>query len=78
MGVTFVVNGTEVHVDASLFATIEDALREALDISGNLGRPIEDWELRYEDGNRVVVGIEIAELVSQPVYATLVLGWGGQ
>lgn len=45
-----VVNGDEVKVKAKPDETLGEVAAKALEKSENVGQPIENWELRNEDG----------------------------
>lgn len=74
--VHFVINGVEVQVDVASFSSVAFALHSALDLSANLSRPVEDWELRYETGE-LVEAETIKDLRDETIYVTLKLGCGG-
>ncbi|MBD9507922.1 DUF2604 domain-containing protein [Ensifer sp. ENS07] len=50
ISLTFVVNGEPVSVEANVNAPLQTAIAKALEVSGNVGQPAENWELKNEDG----------------------------
>lgn len=44
-----IVNGSPVHVTVNENAPLKTAVVKALEESGNTGRPIEDWQLKFND-----------------------------
>lgn len=48
-----VVSGEATEVDVNSNQKVEQVIREALKRSGNEGRPIEEWELKREDGSLI-------------------------
>jgi len=78
---TFVVNGEDIPIEVEEHERLHAAVSLALAKSGNVGRPPEEWELRYEDGTLI-------EDLTKPVneygftpgvhlYLTLKVGAGG-
>ncbi len=47
---TFVINGENVGVNVSTDTTLQQARDQALKVSCNTGRPVDDWDVYTEDG----------------------------
>ena len=58
---TFIVNGQEVPVKASILDEIGEAVAKALEESGNSGQPLANWELRDGSGQILDMGKKIGE-----------------
>ncbi len=56
-----VVSGEETVVDINPSQKVEHAIREALRLSGNEGRPTEEWELKREDGTIISPDVRAEE-----------------
>ena len=48
---TIIVNGVAVEVERNENAPLQSAIGKALELSGNVGQPVENWELRDANGN---------------------------
>ena len=46
---TIIVNGTPTEVKANVNAPLKTAVNKALDQTGNTGRPIEDWQIKWNN-----------------------------
>lgn len=57
-----VVSGAPVAVTVNPNQKADQVVREALRVSGNEGRPIEDWELKTENGTLVDLGARTEDL----------------
>ncbi len=57
-----VVSGEPIDVDVNPNQKAEQILREALRRSGNEGRPLEEWELKREDGSLIDSSVRVSEL----------------
>lgn len=44
-----IVNGTLTSVEANLNAPLRTAANKALEQTGNTGRPIEEWQIKWND-----------------------------
>lgn len=44
-----IVNGTPTEVKINLNAPLKTAAEKALEQTGNMGRPIEDWQIKWND-----------------------------
>lgn len=55
----FVVNGQSVTVKADSLWQLGEAVQEALKKSGNVGQPLDNWELRDTAGNVVDMGLKL-------------------
>lgn len=49
--ITIVVNGVEAMIERNENAPLSSAIERALSETGNVGQPVENWELRDENGN---------------------------
>ena len=50
ISLTFIVNGTETKVDkVNIHEPLHVAVQQALNQTGNSGRPIADWQVIYND-----------------------------
>ena len=58
---TIVVNGQPVPIKIDQYAEVEEAVKQALENSGNSGQPIENWELRDASGHPIDTGLKIAD-----------------
>jgi hypothetical protein len=56
INLTFIVNGQPVEVKANLNAPLKTAVLKALHDSENTGRPIEDWQVKW---NGVILDINL-------------------
>lgn len=45
--VKVIVNGTPIEVKTNVNAPLKSLVEKALEQTGNTGRPIEDWELKF-------------------------------
>lgn len=80
MTAIFIINGENVHVeldkDEPLFVWRDAALRQ----SHNTGRPLEEWEIRNEQGRLLSVWATLADLdqTHYPrIFVSLRVGAGG-
>ena len=58
---TIVVNGQPVPIKIDQYAEVGEAVKQALENSGNSGQPIENWELRDASGHPIDTGLKIAD-----------------
>lgn len=75
-----VVNGAETLVDANLNAPLRTVAQQALNASGNNGRPLSDWELKDEQGRPLDLDAKIGSFGFSPLtvlYLTLAVGVNG-
>ena len=75
-----VVNGVETMVDANLNAPLRTVAQHALNASGNSGRPLEDWELKDEQGRSLDLGRSVGSFnfaAGTLLYLTLSVGVNG-
>lgn len=56
----FIVNGQPIDVTAFLGWELREAAKKALEKSGNVGQPIDNWELRDGAGTVLDMGLKIA------------------
>jgi len=47
---TIVVNGVPIEVEVNVNSPLHTVVPKALQQSGNIGQPVENWELRDADG----------------------------
>ena len=57
-----VVSGEPIDVDVNPNQKAEQIMREALRLSGNQGRPLEEWELKREDGSPIDPSARVSDL----------------
>ena len=57
-----VVSGEPIDVDVNPNQKAEQIIREALRLSGNQGRPLEEWELKREDGSLIDPSARVSDL----------------
>lgn len=48
---TVIVNGTSTEVERNTNAPLRSIIEKALELTGNVGQPMENWELRDAAGN---------------------------
>ena len=58
---TIIVNGVPIDVERNENAPLKSAIGTALAQSGNVGQPIENWELRDASGNLLDTSKKIGE-----------------
>jgi hypothetical protein len=51
--IVVVVSGKAFPVEADVNAPIQSVVARALELSGNTGQPIQNWELRDADGHEI-------------------------
>lgn len=76
-----IVNGQEHDAKYPLKATIRTVIAQAIDASRNIGREVDDWELRDADGAYIspdlTLGAALANFPnSKPLWLSLRAGWG--
>lgn len=59
--ITIVVNGTPVEVEANIHAPLHTVVTKALNDSGNIGQPWENWELRDAEGDLLDLTKKVGE-----------------
>jgi len=62
IALTIVVNGVSVSVEANVNAPLHTVIPKALEESGNVGQPPENWELKDEGGAVLDVTKKLEEL----------------
>ena len=78
--ITIVVNGKPETVEVALDEQIGQAVKAALEQSGNSGQPAEQWELRDEAGQILDPGKKIGESgigLGAKLFLSLKAGVGG-
>src|SRR5271154_4018214 len=73
----FIVNGEDVPITALHEDQISDARDDALRISHNTGRPLEDWEIRTDTGALVPPSTRVLCFPNARLFLTLRVGVGG-
>jgi len=58
---TIVVNGQPVEVEANVNAPLKSVIGKALELSGNVGQPAENWELKDAAGVLLALDKKIGE-----------------
>ena len=81
MKLTFIVSGQEVVQEMCPHETLRAWRNNALTRSGNLGRPVDDWEVRDSKGNRIMgLDTSVEEhgfVAGEKFFLTLPVGAGG-
>jgi hypothetical protein len=75
-----VVNGVEAVVDANVHAPLRTVAERALAETGNMGRPLGDWELKDERGRPLPLDRKVGEFgfgERTVLYLTLTVGVNG-
>lgn len=75
-----VVNGVEVLVDANLHAPLRTVAEHALARTGNVGRPLDDWEFKDAQGRPLDLTRKVGEFsftAETVLYLTLSVGVNG-
>ncbi len=81
MKLNFVVNGEEILLSVPSRTHIRTTVQKALLKSANLSKALDDWELRFESGQRIVdLRTPVSTLGENPgpLYLTLNIGAGGE
>lgn len=77
--IKFIVNGTPTDVDAKEDWLLKRAAEKALEQTGNVGRPVEDWDIKQGtktlDANEVIAKYDFPECVE--LVMSLDAGHGG-
>jgi hypothetical protein len=77
--VKVIVNGTPTDVKTNVNAPLKSVIEKALEQTGNTGRPIEDWELKWNgqvlDPNKKVNDYDIPD--GAELFLSLRAGQGG-
>ncbi|HLY61025.1 MAG TPA: DUF2604 domain-containing protein [Terriglobia bacterium] len=76
----FIINGANFAVKANINAPLKEAVAQALQESGNSGRPPSDWQVRDSNGVLLDVNRKIEELGianGARLFLTLAVGAGG-
>lgn len=77
--VKVIVNGTPTDVKTNVNAPLKSVVEKALEQTGNTGRPIEDWELKWNgqvlDPNKKVNDYNIPD--GAELFLSLRAGQGG-
>ncbi|MBX4898848.1 MULTISPECIES: DUF2604 domain-containing protein [Rhizobium] len=77
---TIVVNGEPVSVEANVNAPLHTIIAKALEESGNVGQPPENWELKDENGTVFDASKKIEDLgitAGQKLFLSLKAGAAG-
>ncbi|NEJ11037.1 DUF2604 domain-containing protein [Rhizobium leguminosarum] len=77
---TIIVNGEPVSVEANVNAPLNTAIAKALEESGNVGQPPENWELKDENGTVFDASKKIEDLgitAGQKLFLSLKAGAAG-
>ncbi len=77
---SIVVNGQAVTVEANLDAPLRTVVPKALELSGNSGQPVENWELRDANGQLLDLAKKIREFAftaGTKLFLSLKAGVGG-
>ena len=77
---TIIVNGAPAVVERNENAPLKSAIEKALADTGNVGQPIENWELRDANGNVLDVSQKISAFdfpVDVKLFLSLKAGVGG-
>lgn len=75
-----IVNGQAVTVEANEHAPLRTIVPKALELSGNVGQPVENWELRDESGQLLDLAKKVSEfgfVAGTKLFLTLKAGVGG-
>ena len=78
--ITIVVNGEPFEIKVGLDEQIGEAVKDALEVSGNSGQPPERWELRDESGQPIDTGEKIGQAgiaAGAKLFLSLKAGVGG-
>lgn len=74
---TIVVNGQPTQLTASGQASIESIIPQALEQTGNVGQPPNNWELRDAAGKQLDPKNKVGEFAGQTLFLNLKAGIGG-
>lgn len=77
---TIVVNGEPVAVEANVNAPLNTVIAKALNDSGNVGQPQENWELKDEGGAVLDSGLKVEDSglsAGQKLFLSLKAGAAG-
>lgn len=80
VALTFVVQGTEVVIEANGNAPLRVAAQQALKQAGDYGRALADWEVKNESGNVLNIDQKVGDLAlidGALLYMTLTVGVNG-
>lgn len=80
ISLTIVVNGEPVSVEANINAPLHTAIAKALEVSGSVGQPPENWELKDEGGSVFDASKKIEDLgitAGQTLFLSLKAGAAG-
>ncbi len=75
--VTIVVNGQPTQISGPAQASLERVIPQALEQTGNVGQPPENWELRNAAGQLLGSTAKMGDFVGQTLFLNLKAGIGG-
>lgn len=74
---TIVVNGQPTELTAAQSASVESLIPKALEQTGNVGQPPDNWELRDAAGRLLTSRDKAAAFSGQTLFLNLKAGIGG-
>lgn len=74
---TVVVNGQPTQISAEPNASVQSLVERALQQTGNIGQPPENWELRDASGNTIGPSRKVSEFAGATLFLNLKAGIGG-
>jgi hypothetical protein len=74
---TIVVNGQPTELTAPAQASVESLIPAALEQTGNVGQPANNWELRDAAGKQLSPKNKVGEFAGQTLFLNLKAGIGG-
>ena len=80
VAITVVVNGKPTPLSANLHAPLKTVIPRALELSGNVGQPPDNWELRDANGQLLDQDRKVADLgisAGATIFLNLKAGVGG-
>lgn len=80
ISLTFIVNGNEVEIDnVNIHQPLKVSVQKALSLTGNSGRPLSDWQVKYNDAdldiNKKVEDLNLPD--GAKIFVSLRSGKGG-
>jgi hypothetical protein len=75
--ITVVVNGQPTQVEANPQASVESLIEPALRQTGNAGQPVENWELRDQEGKLLTAQDKVEDFLGDTLFLNLKAGIGG-
>lgn len=76
----WIINGSPTAIKANLKKKLGEVAKEALEQSGNMGRPFEDWQCRDSNGVLLEMNRKLSDFDFQPavrLFLSLAVGVGG-